>query len=94
MKIINRCESREACEEAGWIAFDYTLDTPMLREDVFRLRTLGAFVFLDKLRQPFFKVENAHYLIKGFEGKTSVRVGIHRDHQNELAAIEQILVNN
>ena len=91
MKITDRVESREPCEEAGWIAYDYALSFPMRRDDILRLRPLGAFAYLEKLRQPFFKVEHDHYLVKGLEGKQSLRVGIHRDHLDELAAIEAVI---
>jgi hypothetical protein len=88
MKIVDRCESSEPCEEAGWCAYDYIFDSPVNREDILRLRPLGAFTYLEKLRQPFFKLESNHYLVKGLEGKPSIRIGIHRDHMDELAAIE------
>ena len=88
MKITDRHESREPCEEAGWIAYDYELNFPIRGNDIMRLRPLGAFAYLEKLRQPFFKVEHDHYMVKGLEGKLHLRVGVHRDHLDELAAIE------
>ena len=94
MRIIDRCESSEPCEEAGWCAYDYMLDSPMDRENIFHLRHLGGFAYLEKLRQPFFKVESNHYLVKGIEGKTSIRIGIHREHMDELAAVEAAIEEN
>ena len=91
MKIIGRYESPEPCEEAGWVAYDYTLDSPMRRDDILRLRTLGALAYLEKLRQPFYKVENNHYLIKGLEGKETLRIGIHHEHMDELAVVEDTI---
>jgi hypothetical protein len=88
VKITDKQNSPEPCEEAGWVAYDYALDAPLRRGDILRLRPLGAFAYLDKLRQPFFKVESDHYLVKGLEGKQTLRVGVHRDHLDELRAVE------
>ena len=63
----------------------------MEREDILRLRPLGAFSYLPQLRQPFFKVESDHFLVKGLQGQASVRVGVHREHTEELARVEAAL---
>lgn len=91
MKILQKLISLEPCEEAGWVAYDYQLDAAMAREDILRLRPLGAFSYLPQLRQPFFKVENDHFLVKGLQGQLSVRVGVHRAHLAELARVEAVL---
>jgi len=91
MKIVDKQMSPEPCEEAGWAAYDYALDAPMLRGDILRLRPLGAFSYLEKLRRPFFKVESDHYLVKGLEGRQTLRVGIHRDHMDELTMVENAI---
>ncbi len=91
MKILQKLVSPEPCEEAGWSAYDYLLDKPMEQEDILRLRPLGAFSYLPQLRQPFFKVENDHFLVKGLQGQASVRVGVHREHRDELTRVEAAL---
>ena len=69
MKIVEKTESREKCAEAGWFAWDCILDHKINREFILSLKPLGGFVYLDMLRQPFFKIENDYYMIKGIEGK-------------------------
>ena len=91
MKILAREPSREPCEEAGWRAYDYRLDAPMTPPDILRLKTLGSLAYLTQLRQPFFKVQNHYYTLKGLENQPLVRVGIHREHEAELAGIEAVL---
>ena len=91
MKVLQKWLSPEPCEEAGWVGYDYQLDAPMAREDILRLRPLGAFSYLPQLRQPFYKVENDHFLVKGLQGQATVRVGVHRAHTAELTRVEAML---
>ena len=55
------------------------------------LRALGSLVFLDMLAQPFFKVENEHYMIKGLLGDGSIRVAVHGQHLDEQVPVRQII---
>lgn len=68
MKITGKRPSREKCAESGWFATDYLMDAPIDREFILKLKSLGGFVYLDMLKQPFFKIENNYYMIKGIEG--------------------------
>ena len=58
MKITGKRPSREKCAESGWFATDYLMDAPIDREFILKLKSLGGFVYLDMLKQPFFKIEN------------------------------------
>ncbi|MBQ9357096.1 MAG: hypothetical protein IJT98_07405 [Prevotella sp.] len=91
MRITNITRSPEPCTEAGWIAFQYYLEQPVSREFIMALRPLGSFVFLDMLAQPFFKIENEHYMIKGLLLDGSIRVAVHGDHLDEQAPIKQLI---
>jgi len=78
--------------EAGWTAFDYLLDRPLTIEDIEKIGALnlGSFIFMRQLKQPFFKVENHHYIIKGVAGNDFFRIAIHRDDvENVLPNIER-----
>ena len=57
MKILGKQPSREKCAESGWFATDYLLDAPIDRAFILSLRPLGSFVYLDMLKEPFFKIE-------------------------------------
>lgn len=91
MKITNIFRSPEPCTEAGWLAFQYELEHPINRDFILALRSLGSFIFLESLTQPFFKIQNHHYMIKGLLNDTSIRVAVHRDHLNEQEPIKQII---
>ena len=91
MKITNIFRSPEPCTEAGWLAFQYELEQPIDRDFIHALRPLGSFIFLESLTQPFFKIQNHHYMIKGLLNDTSIRVAVHRDHLNEQEPIKQII---
>jgi len=91
VKIIGITRSPEPCTEAGWLAFQYHLGQPVSRELVMALRPLGSLVLLDMLAQPFFKIENEHYMIKGLLGDGSIRVAVHGDHLDEQAPIRELI---
>lgn len=93
IKITGYEESRERCSESGWFAYDYLLETPMEKEDVLRLRSLGSFLFLSMLAQPFFKVENDNYIIKGIQGEDHFRIAVHKDYQEKVDEIMGLLNN-
>ena len=91
MSIIRITPSPQPCVEAGWQASQYYLDHPVDRDLVNALRPLGTLLVLDKVRQPFFKVESHHYIIKGLLGDDSIRVAVHRDHTDETQHIIQTI---
>lgn len=64
MKITGKRPSREKCAESGWFATDYLMDAPIDREFILKLKSLGGFVYLDMLKQPFFKIENKQNKVK------------------------------
>ena len=91
MTIIERQPSIEPCEEAGWTAFDLKLSRALSKEEIPAFRALGNLVFLSQLRQPFFKVQSAHFTMRGFAGSDTVRVGVDRDCLEEMERIEGII---
>lgn len=82
MKILRIIPSPEPCVEAGWHAWQWFLESPVSRSLVLSLRPLGSLVFLESLSQPFFKVENHHFMLKGLLGDESIRVACLRDHED------------
>ena len=93
MKIIGKRPSREKCAESGWFAWDYLLDEPVEREFILKLRPLGGFTYLDMLKQPFFKIENNYYMIKGIEGNDYFRIAVHGKHEDERAKLEAFILD-
>ena len=91
MRIIGITPSPEPCAEAGWHASQYLLDGTVTRDLILALRPLGSLLLMDKLRQPFFKIESHHYMLKGLLGDHSIRVAVHRDHEDETNLIKQLL---
>ena len=91
MKIIGKRPSREKCAESGWFATDYLMDAPIGREFILKLKPLGGFVYLDMLKQPFFKIESDYYMIKGVQGKDYFRIAVHGKHEDELQKLEEFL---
>lgn len=55
---------------------EFVLDAPLARADIVRLVQPGeAFVFLETLPKPFFKIEQpGHYIVKGVQGNRTLRV--------------------
>ena len=49
--------------------------------------------YLDMLKQPFFKIENNYYMIKGIEGNDYFRIAVHGKHEDELAKLEAFILN-
>lgn len=85
MKIMEKIESREQCTEAGWYAYDYNLERALLRKDIEQFRELEAdFIYLTGLKQPFFKIENTYYMLKGVEGKPTIRLSVYKEYEEEL----------
>ena len=91
MKILGKQPSREKCAESGWFATDYLLDAPIDRAFILSLRPLGSFVYLDMLKEPFFKIENDYYMIKGVQGKDYFRIAVHGKHEDKLQRLEEFL---
>lgn len=69
------------------------MDSPIDREFILKLKPLGSFVYLDMLKQPFFKIENDYYMIKGIEGNDYFRIAVHGKHEEELIRLEEFILN-
>lgn len=91
MKITEKRESRERCAEAGWFAWDYMTDEPVDRTFILSLRPLGSFIYLDMLKEPFYKIESDYYMIKGVQGKQFFRVAVHGKHEELLEKLEKYI---
>lgn len=93
MKIVKITESRERCVEAGWFAYDILLDAPMDKKFIISLRGIGgSFVFLEMLKNPFFKLEADHYILKGVIGNDFFRMAVHADYTDEeLEKVKQYI---
>ena len=91
-KVTSVVESRERCAEAGWFAYDLLLDQPMDRAFIRSLKGIGgSFVFLEMLKNTFFKLEADHYLLKGVQGNDFFRLAMHGDHLQELERVKTYL---
>ena len=93
MKIIGKRPSREKCAASGWSATDYLMDAPIGREFILKLKPLGGFVYLDMLKQPFFKIESDYYMIKGIQGNDYFRIAVHGKHEDELEKLEAFILD-
>ncbi len=90
MKIIEIRKSLEPCTESGWDAVDVILEEELSEQDIRRIGTVGgSFLFLQKLRKPFFKIESGEYVIKGVLGDAFFRIAAHRDRIDSIQ--QQIL---
>ena len=93
MRITDKRESAERCTEAGWFAYDYFFDQRLEDAFIVSLRQFGGFLYLKALKEPFFKVENDHWLIKGIKGNFFFRVAVHGDFLNFLPKLEYHIDN-
>lgn len=91
MKLLYVRNSLEQCQEAGWVAYDYFLDEPIDNEFIYKFKSLGSFVYLSFLKEPFFKAENHFFIIKGVKGHKHFRIAIHREHEDLLNMIQQTI---
>ena len=75
------------------ISISYFTKEKDIQEFLLKLKSLGGFVYLDMLKQPFFKIENNYYMIKGIEGNDYFRIAVHGKHEDELAKLEAFILN-
>ena len=81
-------EGNKSENENSWeTAFKGEID----REFILSLKPLGSFVYLDMLKEPFFKIESDYYMIKGVQGKDYFRIAVHGKHEEELEKLERFL---
>lgn len=91
MKVIAVKESVELCTESGWSAYDMILDEKMDRETILKLKDLGDLTYLGTLKQPFYRVEQNFYMIKGLEGADRLRTAMLGGHEEILERVKEIL---
>lgn len=91
MRVIEVRESLEPCEEAGWAAYDMILDTGMDRETIVRLGDLGVLTYLGMLKQPFYRIEQPYYMIRGLEGARHLRVSMLRGEEEIMDAVRKLI---
>lgn len=91
MKVTDTRESIELCTESGWSAYDVAVDEEINKETVERLGALGDMTYLGMLKQPFYRIEQPYYMIKGLEGERSLRVAMLGGHEAVLQTVYQIL---
>ena len=91
MRVIEVRESLEPCEEAGWAAYDMILEGEMDRETIVRLGDLGALTYLGMLKQPFYRVEQPYYMLRGLEGARHLRVSMLRGEEEIMDAVRKLI---
>lgn len=91
MKVLDRRESVELCTESGWSAYDMILDGKMDRETILELGKLGDLTYLEMLKQPFYRIEQNFYMIKGLQGADRLRVAMLMGHEEILERVEQVI---
>lgn len=91
MKVISVKESVELCTESGWSAYDMALDGRVDRETIIRLGSLGDLTYLEMLKQPFYRIEQPYYMIKGLEGSNTLRVAMLGGHEAILEQVTELL---
>ena len=66
------------------------LEEGLTDEDIRKIGTAGgSFLYLARLKKPFFKVESHEYVIKGVLGDAFFRIAAHRDRIDSMK--QQIL---
>lgn len=91
MRIREIRSSVEACNEAGWFAFDFILEESLSDADILRFRPLGSFLYLSSLKKPFFKSEGDYFHIKGIKGEFCFQMAVHGEHRELLESIRKRL---
>ena len=91
MRIREIRPSVEACNEAGWFAFDFMLEEPHSDTDILKFRQMGSFLYLSSLKKPFFKSEGEYFHIKGIKGESHFRAAVHGEHRELLERIRKRL---
>lgn len=93
MKILKIEESREMCTEAGWYAYDFFLEREMSKEDIYGLKALGeGFVYLESLKNPFYKIEDRLFMVKGTEGKAELRFSAYKEYEETIKEKLELLL--
>lgn len=91
MKVIETKESIELCTESGWSAYDLFVDEEIMEQEIRRLGGLGDLTYLGMLSQPFYRVEQQYYMIKGLEHEKKLRVAMLAGHEAILKRVQELL---
>lgn len=91
MKVTSVRESIELCTESGWSAYDLALDGKVDKGKIEELGTLGTLTYLGMLQQPFYRIEQPLYMIKGLEGADQLRVAMLVGEEEILDRVREIL---
>lgn len=91
MKVTSVRESIELCTESGWSAYDLALDGKVDKGKIEELGTLGTLTYLGMLQQPFYRIEQPLYMIKGLEGADQLRVAMLAGEEEILDRVKEIL---
>lgn len=94
MRVISVKESVELCTESGWSAYDMVLDGIMDRETIEKLGKLGDLTYLGMLKQPFYRIEQPYYMIKGLEGADRLRTAMLAGHEEILERVKEMMGND
>jgi len=89
MKVVSVTESVELCTESGWSAYDMILDGRVDQETIKRLGVLGDLTYLGMLRQPFYRIEQPYYMIRGLEGADRLRTAMLDGHEEILERVKE-----
>lgn len=91
MKVTDRKESIELCTESGWSAYDLFVDGEITEEEIRRLGVLGDLTYLGMLSQPFYRIEQQYYMIKGLEHEKKLRVAMLGGQEAILEQVQELL---
>ena len=93
MRVKEIRKSLEPCTESGWDAVDLLLEEGLTEPDILMLRKAGgSFLYLAKLKKPFFKIESHTHVIKGVMGDSFFRLSAHRDQiEKEKTELLQLI---
>lgn len=91
MRVTDWKESIELCTESGWSAYDLMLNEPMTKEQIKTLGVLGDLTYLGMLQQPFYRIEQPLFMIKGLEGTRTLRVAMLGGQEEILNRVKKIL---
>lgn len=79
--------SPEPCAEAGWVGWDGNTEAPLDEAFIRRAAALGRLLYLDNLRQPFFRITGENFFIRGCVGQRTMRLGVQGGSPAVFAAV-------
>lgn len=91
MQVTGKKESIELCTESGWYAYDLTTDLPVDKDTIERLGRLGTMTYLGMLKQPFYRIEQEYFMIKGLEGEKQLRVAMLSGKEEVIDKVYEVI---